>query len=318
MPFDNPIILILIALFVLLVLVTVYNGIVMVPQGSNYTLERFGRFARTLRPGLNLTIPFVERIGQRLNMMEQVLDVERQGVITRDNAQVAVDGVAFFQIFDPYKAAYEVTDLTRAILNLTMTNIRSVMGSMDLDSLLSNRDKINENLLRVVDLAAEPWGVRITRIEIKDIAPPDDLIESMARQMKAERDKRAEILRAEGNKQAQILEAEGRREAAFRDSEAREREAEAEARATQLVSDSIAQGDTNAINYFVAQNYVKALETIGSARNQKVLFLPMDTAGFLSSIAGITEIARDALDSREAQGAQKRSTTGMPVTGSDR
>jgi len=273
-------------------------------------VERFGRYRKTLRPGLNLIVPYIDRIGHKLNMMETVFDIQSQEVITRDNAMVRADGVVFYQILDAAKAAYEVNDLGRAIDNLTMTNIRTVMGSMDLDELLSQRDKINAQLLIVVDAATSPWGVKVTRIEIKDIQPPQDLIDSMARQMKAEREKRAvildaeglrqsEILKAEGEKRAVVLEAEGRREAAFRDAEAREREAEAEAKATTMVSEAIAKGDIQAVNYFVAQKYVDALQHIGSAPNQKLVLMPLEAASVIGSIAGIGELAKEALGRQE-------------------
>jgi len=290
--------------------VTVIMGVKIVSQGHEWTVERFGRYRKTLRPGLNLIVPYIDRIGHKLNMMETVFDIQSQEVITRDNAMVRADGVVFFQILDAAKAAYEVNDLDRAINNLTMTNIRTVMGSMDLDELLSQRDKINAQLLIVVDAATSPWGVKVTRIEIKDIQPPQDLIESMARQMKAEREKRAvildaeglrqsEILKAEGEKRAVVLEAEGRREAAFRDAEAREREAEAEAKATTMVSEAIAKGDIQAINYFIAQKYVDALQHIGSAPNQKLVLMPLEAASVIGSIAGIGELAKEALSNRE-------------------
>lgn len=288
-----------------LALVTVFMGVKVVPQGREYTVERFGRYMRTLSPGLHVITPFVEAIGAKLNMMEQVLDVPSQEVITKDNAMVRVDGVVFFQILDAAKAAYEVSNLEIAILNLTMTNLRTVMGSMDLDELLSQRDRINAQLLRTVDEATTPWGVKVTRIEIKDIAPPKDLVDSMAGQMKAERDKRAAILEAEGQRQAailtaegekqsQILEAEGRKEAAFRDAEARERAAEAEAKATAMLSQALARGDRQAINYFVAQKYVEAFGRFATSPNQKVVFLPLEATSLLGSLAGIGEIAREA------------------------
>ncbi|HLB80405.1 MAG TPA: SPFH domain-containing protein [Dongiaceae bacterium] len=295
------------ALFFLLVAVLVVTmGVKSVPQGREFTVERFGRYTHTLRPGLNMIVPFVDRVGAKLNMMETVLDVPTQDVITRDNAMVSVDGVVFYQILDAAKAAYEVTALELSILNLTMTNIRTVMGSMDLDELLSQRDKINAQLLHVVNDATSPWGIKVTRIEIKDIAPPKDLVDSMARQMKAERDKRANILdaegfrqaailKAEGEKQAAILEAEGRREAAYRDAEARERAAEAEAKATEVVSQAIAKGDIQAINYFVAQKYVEALKDMAAAPNHKIVFLPLEAANVIGAIGGVAELAKQAM-----------------------
>jgi regulator of protease activity HflC (stomatin/prohibitin superfamily) len=286
--------------------VFVAMGVKAVPQGAEYTVERFGRYMRTLTPGLHVITPFVERIGAKLNVMEQVLDVASQEVITKDNAMVRVDGVVFFQILDAVKAAYEITDLQRAISNLTMTNLRTVMGSMDLDELLSQRDRINAQLLHVVDEATTPWGIKVTRIEIKDIVPPTDLVDSMARQMKAERDKRAtileaegerqgQILKSEGEKQAAILQAEGRKEAAFRDAEARERQAEAEARATAMLSQALARGDRQAINYFIAQKYVEAFGKFATSPNQKVVFLPMEATSLLGSLSGIGELAREAM-----------------------
>jgi regulator of protease activity HflC (stomatin/prohibitin superfamily) len=292
-----------VVVLVLLAIVTVFAGVKTVGQGYNWTVERFGRYTRTLSPGLNLIIPYFDRVGRKMNMMEQVIDIPEQEVITKDNATVTVDGVAFFQVVDAAKASYEVAKLDYAIVQLTTTNIRSVMGAMDLDQMLSHRDEINERLLRVVDAAVSPWGVKVNRIEIKDIVPPKDLVASMARQMKAERDKRAEILtaegqrqsnilRAEGAKQSQILEAEGRREAAFRDAEGRERLAQAEAKATQMVSEAVAQGDVSALNYFVAQQYLKAFGQLAASPNQKVLIVPMEATGVLGSLAGIGEIAR--------------------------
>ena len=283
----------------------VVMGAKIVPQGQEYTVERLGRYTHTLMPGFHVIIPVIDRLGAKLNMMEQVMDVPSQEIITRDNAMVGVDGVVFFQIIDAAKAAYEVTNLDRAIMNMTMTNIRTVMGSMDLDELLSQREKINASLLSVVDEAAQNWGVKITRIEIKDITPPQDLVDSMARQMKAERDKRAtvleasggreaEILRAEGLKQSQILEAEGEREAAFREAEARERLAEAEANATRMVSEAIAAGDINAVNYFIAQNYTEALKEIGTSDNQKLLMLPVEATSLIGSLAGIADVVKSA------------------------
>jgi len=295
--------------FLLLGVVLVFMGVKSVSQGREYTVERFGRYTKTLKPGLNFIVPIIDRIGSKLNMMERVMDVPSQDVITRDNAMIGVDGVVFFQILDAAKAAYEVNQLERAILNLTMTNIRTVMGSMDLDDLLSQRDKINAQLLNVVDDATTPWGVKVTRIEIKDISPPSDLVDAMARQMKAERDKRAqileaegqrqsEILRAEGEKQGIILQAEGRRDAAFRDAEAREREAEAEAKATQLVSQAIAAGDINAINYFVATKYVAALEKIATAPNEKLVLMPLEASSVIGAIGGIAELIKGVTEKK--------------------
>lgn len=309
---------------VTLVVLTLLAGVKTVPQGFAWTVERFGRFTRTLQPGLNLIIPFFERIGRKINMMEQVIEIPQQEVITRDNATVTVDGVAFFQVFDAAKASYEVSDLNQAIVVLTMTNIRSVMGAMDLDQVLSHRDEINERLLRVVDAAVAPWGVKVNRIEIKDIVPPADLVEAMGRQMKAEREKRAdilqaegqrqsEILRAEGAKQAQILQAEGRREAAFRDAEARERSAEAEAKATLMVSDAIANGDVAALNYFVADKYIKAFGQLAAAPNQKIVMLPIEASSMLSSLAGIGEIAKATFGDNAMNQDVRRGS--VPTTG---
>ncbi|GMQ75628.1 MAG: SPFH domain-containing protein [Gammaproteobacteria bacterium] len=280
-------------------------GVRRVTQGFNYTVERFGRYTKTLDPGLHYIIPVFDQIGARMNMMETVLDVPTQEVITRDNAMVSVDGVVFFQVLSAARAAYEVNNLTHAIINLTMTNIRTVMGSMDLDELLSKRDVINQRLLSIVDDATSPWGVKVTRIEIKDIAPPRDLVDAMARQMKAEREKRAvileaegerqsEILRAEGEKQAAILDAEGRKEAAFRDAEARERLAEAEARATHMVSKAIESGDVQAINYFVAQKYVEAVKEMATSQNDKIIFMPLEATSLIGALGGIGELARAA------------------------
>lgn len=295
-------------IFVLVVLVVVLiivlRSVRIVPQGYNYTAERFGRYFRTLKPGLNILVPLIDTVGHKVNMMERVFNVPSQEVITKDNAMVAVDGVTFFQVLDASKASYAINDLENAILNLTMTNIRNVMGSMDLDELLSKRDEMNIKLLNVVGAATEVWGVRVTRIEIKDIVPPHDLVESMARQMKAERDKRAnileaeghkasEILRAEGEKNSQILEAEGQKAAAFLEAEARERLAEAEAKAVAMVSKSIAEGDVQAVNYFIAEKYVGALKEIAASPNQKILMMPLDTSGVIGSIAGIAELTKD-------------------------
>lgn len=302
---------IVVVVLVLLVLLLILTGVRTVAQGFNYTVERFGRYTRTLDPGLNIIVPFIDRVGNKMNMMEQVLDVPTQEVITKDNATVAVDGVAFYQVLNAAQAAYQVSGLENAILNLTMTNIRTVMGSMDLDELLSNRDAINERLLHVVDEAANPWGIKMTRVEIKDINPPKDLVDSMARQMKAEREKRAEILEAEGLKRAQVLEAEGRKEAAYLDAEARERLAEAEAKATQMVSVAIASGDVQAINYFVAQKYTEALATIGSAPNQKIVLMPMEASSLIGSLGGIGAIAKEVFGD-DGPAAAKTSTRRTP------
>ncbi len=304
-----------IPVLVILVLLVLFAGIKTVPQGFNYTVERFGRYTRTLSPGLNIIIPFIDRLGAKMNMMEQVLDVPTQEVITKDNAIVSVDGVAFYQVLNAPQAAYQVLGLENAILNLTMTNIRSVMGSMDLDELLSNRDAINDRLMHIVDEAAQPWGIKMTRVEIKDINPPTNLVDSMARQMMAERNRRAEILEAEGRKQAQILEAEGRKEAAFRDAEARERAAEAEARATQMVSEAIANGSVQAINYFVAQKYTEALAQIGAAPNSKIVLMPMEASALIGSLSGIGAIAKEVFGTADTQAPARpqRAPTRPPV-----
>ena len=287
------------------IVITLMMGMRQVPQGYNYTVERFGKYRMTLEPGLALVTPWIDRIGHKINIMEQVLDVPSQEVITKDNATITVDGVIFYQVLDVARASYEVANLERALLNLVMTNIRTVMGSMDLDQLLSHRDEINTKLLSVVDAATEPWGIKTNRIEIKDIVPPRDLIDAMARQMKAEREKRAnileaeglrqaEILRAEGRKQATVLDAEGKREAAFREAEARERLAEAEANATRMVSDAISAGNVQAINYFIAQKYTEALRDIAASPGSRTVMIPLEATGLIGSIAGIAEIARAA------------------------
>jgi regulator of protease activity HflC (stomatin/prohibitin superfamily) len=319
---------IVVIVLVVFAVIVVISAVKTVSQGYNYTVERFGRYTKTLKPGLNMIVPFVDRIGSKMNMMETVLEVPSQEVITKDNATVTANGITFFQVMDAARAAYEVNRLENAILNLTMTNIRSVMGSMDLDELLSNRDEINQRLLRVVDAAAEPWGVKITRIEIKDIDPPKNLVDSMARQMMSEREKRAlileaegkrqaEILKAEGQKQARILEAEGRKEAAFRDADARERLAEAEAKATTLVSEAIASGDVQAINYFVAQKYVEALSAFAHSPNQKTFLMPMETSGILGALGGIAEIARQTFggDAPPPAAARPRPRPSVPAAG---
>jgi regulator of protease activity HflC (stomatin/prohibitin superfamily) len=316
---------IFIIVLVLLAVLVVFLGVKTVPQGYNWTVERFGRYTKLLQPGLNFIVPFVDQIGRKINVMEQVIDVPQQEVITKDNATITVDGVAFFQVFDAAKASYEVAFLDQAIIKLTMTNIRSVMGAMDLDQNLSHRDEINERLLRVVDAAVSPWGVKVNRIEIKDIVPPADLIQSMGRQMKAEREKRAEILtaegqrqsailKAEGQKQAQILEAEGRREAAFRDAEARERLAQAEAKATEMVSVAIGSGNVAALNYFIAEKYLKAFGELAKSPNQKVLMLPIEATSVLSSLAGIAEIAKSTFG-EEGEGGASALRPSTPPTG---
>ena len=290
-----------------LALVVIFAGVKVVPQGRQWTVERFGRFTRVLMPGLNLIVPFADRIGARLSMMEEVIEVPSQDVITRDNATVTADAIAFYQVVDAARAAYEVGNLQAGITNLCLTNGRTVIGAMDLDEVLSKRDEINQRLLRVVDAATSPWGVKVTRIEIKDLSPPADITAAMGRQMKAERDRRAEvtsadgekqaaILRAEGNKQAAILQAEGRKEAAFRDAEARERSAEAEAKATAAVSEAIAKGDVNAINYFLGQKYIEAVNALFSAQNtnQKFVIVPMEMSSIAGTIAGIGELTREA------------------------
>lgn len=276
-----------------LIVLLIFMGVKMVPQGYAYTIERFGRYVRTLQPGLGLLIPIIYRVGHKVNMMEQVLDILPQQIITADNANVTVDGVVFYQIFDPAKSSYEVNNLEHAILNLTMTNLRSVCGSFQLDDLLSKRDEIGVRLLNIVDDATNAWGVKVLRVEIKDINPPNDLINAMNLQMTAERKKRAQITEAQGLKESEILEAEGAKTAAFLRSEAREREAEAEAKSTQMVSEAIAQGDVQALNYFVAQKYVEALGKFADSNQQKTIFMPMDSSSVIGSIGSISELWKE-------------------------
>jgi regulator of protease activity HflC (stomatin/prohibitin superfamily) len=294
----------------ILAIAILFMGVLSVKQGFVYTIERFGRYTQTAQPGLTFIIPFFDRVGRKVNMMEQVLDIPGQEIITKDNAMVAVDGVVFFQVLDAAKAAYEVSDLYLAIMQLTTTNLRTVMGSMDLDETLSKRDQINAQLLSVIDLATEAWGVKVTRVELKDIRPPADIVNAMTRQMKAEREKRASILEsegqrqnqiniAEGQKQSQILEAEGRREAAYRDAEARERSAQAEAQATKVVSEAIAGGNTQAINYFVAQKYVEAISQFATSPNAKTILFPVEATALIGTLGGIGELAKDALGKKD-------------------
>ncbi|GAA4641681.1 SPFH domain-containing protein [Pontixanthobacter gangjinensis] len=297
---------ILLILLVMLVVAVMFSTVRVVKQGFVYTIERLGKFTKAAEPGLHILIPFIDRIGHKINMMEQVLDIPGQEIITADNAMVGVDAVVFFQVLEADKAAYEVSNLYGAIMAITTTNLRTVMGSMDLDETLSKRDEINARLLSVVDQATSPWGLKITRVEIKDIRPPLDISEAMARQMKAERLKRAEILeaegdrasnilRAEGDKQSAILTAEGQKEAAFRDAEARERLAEAEAKATQMVSDAISESGNAAINYFIAQEYTKAIGKFADSPNAKTILFPVEATQLIGSLGGIGELVKDAI-----------------------
>ena len=307
---------IVLGLVLILAAIVIFRSVRVVPQGFHWTVERFGRYTRTVTPGLNILVPILESVGKKLNMMEQVLDVQPQDVISSDNALVNCDAVCFYQVLDAPKAAYQITDLNRAMQNLVMTNIRAVLGSMELDEILSNRDRINIELLKKVDIATNPWGVKVTRVEISDVSPPQDLVNAMASQMKAEREKRARVLEAEGQreaaikvaegeKQSEILKAEGELEAAKREAEARERLAEAEANATRMVSEAIALGDSRAINYFVAQKYIEALKQFADSNNNKIMMLPVEATNVIGSIAGIAELARDALESSATRGTKQ-------------
>ncbi|MHA6288975.1 SPFH domain-containing protein [Maricaulis sp. CAU 1757] len=316
-----------IGVFLLLALLIIVSVIKTVPQSMEYTVERFGRFTRTLKPGLHFIVPFIDTVGYKMNMRERVIDVPNQDVITKDNATVSVDAVVFIQVLDAPRAAYEVDNLEFAIINLSMTNVRTVIGAMDLDETLSKRDEINARLLGVIDSATNPWGIKVTRIEIRDLSPPVDITEAMARQMKAERLKRAEILeaegakqsailRAEGEKEAAIREAEGRRQSAFLDAEAREREAEAEAKATEMVSNAIAQGDVSAINYFLGQKYVEAFGKLATSDQQRTVIIPAEFSNIIGTITGVGELGKAAHDAVSVATRKGQGTTdGRPGAG---